>query len=105
MALNFVGQTLPLLALVTVNGLLLASVALSVLCGLAFFRLFFSDLSDFLECIRYWFQPDIISFFRGEWGEDQWCTMKLFLFLVLSAAPGFAAYYQFPKWFPGFLHA
>ncbi len=56
------------------------------------FRVFFDDLSDFLECVGYWFTPDIISLFRGEWAEDQWAEAKLFLYLGLSFGVGALTY-------------
>ena len=64
------------------------------------FRPFFGDLSGFGECIRYWLRPDIFSFFRGEWDEDRWAELKLFVWVALSAITGFAAYYKLPKLFP-----
>ena len=49
------------------------------------YRLFFNTHDDFFEAIRHWFTPDIISAFRGEWGEDQWNELKLFLWLGIGA--------------------
>jgi hypothetical protein len=55
-------------------------------------RLFFDDWADFLECVRFWFTPDWISLFRGEWGEDRWDTFKLAIFLLLCALTVFSEY-------------
>jgi hypothetical protein len=45
----------------------------------------FKDWGDFWECVKFWLTPDIISLFRGEWIEDQWAQMKLFVWLALCA--------------------
>jgi hypothetical protein len=41
------------------------------------YRMFFKTHDDFFEAVRHCFTPDIISAFRGEWGQDQWNEMKL----------------------------
>ena len=46
-------------------------------------RFFFGDWESFLRCVRFWFTPDALSFFRGEWDEDRWSEMKLGLFFLL----------------------
>jgi hypothetical protein len=45
----------------------------------------FKDWDNFWDCIKFWLTPDIISLFRGEWIEDQWAQMKLFVWLALCA--------------------
>jgi hypothetical protein len=45
----------------------------------------FKDWDNFWDCIKFWLTPDIISLFRGEWIEDQWAQMKLFVWLTLCA--------------------
>jgi hypothetical protein len=69
------------------------------------FRPFFQDFSGFGECIRYWFQPDLWSLFRGEWLEDQWAQLKLFLWVAISAVAGVAAYFKLPTLLPVFFPA
>jgi len=46
----------------------------------------FSDWGEFWECVRFWLTPDVISLFRGEWGEDWWAEMKLGVFSLACAA-------------------
>ncbi len=46
----------------------------------------FDGWAGFLECVKYWLMPDIISLARGEWGEDAWAEMKLLYWIVLCAA-------------------
>lgn len=61
--------------------------------GLALsFRLFFKNGSDFWDTIRLLFTPDIVSMFRGEGVEDQWATLKFFVWLLVSAAFAFGGY-------------
>lgn len=56
------------------------------------FKFFFGDVNGFWECIRFWFTPDILSLFRGEWHEDQWSELKLGCWILSGVACGFAAY-------------
>ena len=71
---------------------LMVAIAVGILTALLLFRVFFSDLSEFGECLRFYFQPDWISAFRGEWVEDKWSTMKLFVWLCLSGCAGIFFY-------------
>ncbi len=45
--------------------------------------LFFDDWNDFLECVRYWLMPDLISMFHGVFMNDFWGTTKLVIFAML----------------------
>ena len=60
-------------------------------------RLTFGCMEDFLECVRYWLTPDIISMFRGEYGEDFWGELKLFWWLALCVG-AVAAEYALIHW-------
>jgi hypothetical protein len=46
---------------------------------------FFGSWSCFAESVRYFFTPDIISLFRGEWEDDQWAQLKLVFFILTCA--------------------
>jgi hypothetical protein len=76
-----------------------ASIAVALLVAWLLFRVFFDDFADFVESIGYWFTPDIISLFRGEWAEDQWASMKLFLYGALCIGSGFATSFGLHKLF------
>jgi hypothetical protein len=67
-----------------------ASILIGLLMAWLLFRFFFDDFGDFMECIRFWLTPDIVSLFRGEWMENEWATMKVFLYFGLSVGSGFA---------------
>ncbi len=45
----------------------------------------FDDLDGFVECVKYWIKPDILSWIQGEHAEDWWSEMKLFIWIALSA--------------------
>ncbi len=47
------------------------------------FNLIFSSSDDFNESVRYFFTPDIISLFRGEYWKDRLSQFKLGIFLFL----------------------
>jgi hypothetical protein len=74
---------------------IIAGIAVLVL----FFKPVFGDAGCFWECVRFWLTPDILSLFRGEWGEDWWAEMKLGVWLFCGGAIGFAVYCGVSKLF------
>ena len=81
--------------------LLLISIGLALAMAAALYRLFFRDFADFIDCVRFWFQPDLISILRNEWQQDMWGTMKLGVWLSISVLMGIAAFSKLPDLFPG----
>lgn len=69
----------------------------AILCGLVvaavLWKPFFGDWENFSECVRYWFTPDIVSLFNGEYGEDWWAEMKLGAWIVISVLFGISGYH------------
>ena len=80
--------------------LLWISIGAAVAVAAALYRLFFKDFSDFVECLRYYFQPNFISWLRGEWQEDWWASLKLGVWMTLSIVMGLATMYKLPHFFP-----
>ena len=72
------------------------SVILAILGGSAvgymLYKLLFDTLDEFMDCVRFWFTPDIISLFRGQYYEDAWAEMKLILWLAISTGSGYGIY-------------
>src|SRR5437762_14327389 len=62
--------------------LVFANIAVYVLIG----WMIFGTWGNFFEAVRFWFTPDIISLFRGEYWEDRWESMKLGFWLLGCAA-------------------
>jgi hypothetical protein len=60
--------------------------------GKLLFRLFFTDMEDFFDCVRLAFTPDIVSMFRGEYGEDLAQSFKLGIYLFAVIASGAATF-------------
>lgn len=56
------------------------------------FRLFFDDSSDFWNCVRFSFTPDLFSLFRGEYFEDIAKSFKLSLYLIVIGLGAYLAY-------------
>ena len=71
-------------------------ILLSILAAVAAlkfsFSWFFDDRDDLMESIRFWFTPDIISIFRGEFWQDEWSSFKLIIWLMIGIAIGFATH-------------
>lgn len=80
--------------------LLCISIVAAVLVAAALYRLFFTDSADFLECLRFYFTPNIISWFRGEARQDRRASAKLGLWASISVAMGVAVQYKLPQFFP-----
>lgn len=64
-----------------------------VISGLAtmalLFKPFFGSFEEFGECIRYWFTPDIFSWFSGEGMDGFWAELKLAAWGISGLAVGF----------------
>lgn len=73
---------------------LFLSIAAAIVMASLLFRVFFSDWDDFLECVRFYFTPDLISAFRGEWLEDQVGQFKLGIYAVICIGTGVAVYWK-----------
>ena len=54
------------------------------------FKWIFGDWAEFLECVKYWFTPDIISLFRGsdEYWRDHMSEFKLGGWFILAIGSG-----------------
>ncbi len=72
------------------------TILLSILAVLVVLRLtfnwFFDDLDDLMEAVKLWFTPEIITVFRGKWGDEMWAELKIFVWLVLGVAAGFSVH-------------
>ena len=68
------------------------SIAVGLGTAAALWMLFFSDLDDFLECIRFWLTPDLWSWYKDEASEDWWAELRFGLWLLISAGVGLAVY-------------
>ena len=77
--------------------ILALSILVGVVIAVALFRLFFKDFGDFLECVRFYLTPNIISMFRGELAEDWWGSTKLGVWIAVSIGMGFVAHYKFEQ--------
>lgn len=53
------------------------------------FRPFFNDKEDFIECVKFWFTPNILSAFRGKYSEDLWAELKLLVWLAMGFGAGY----------------
>ena len=58
------------------------------LAGRGIYRLLFENWDDFCECLKYSVTPDIVSMFRGEYGQDFTQSLKLSLFLFMTFGSG-----------------
>lgn len=72
------------------------AIILSILSGgitaAMLFYLLFGDWEEFVECVRFWFTPELWSALKGEWHDDVWAEIKLLIFFGLSIAVGILTY-------------
>lgn len=59
----------------------------------AFFRLFFDDLRDLIEHLKFLFIPDLLSAFRGDYDIDRNSSFKILIYIGLTIGPGLLTYY------------
>ena len=59
------------------------------------YKVIFGDLHELGRSIKFWLTPNIISWFRGEWSEDRWASLKLGLWLGVCAGAVFLEYKLF----------
>lgn len=50
----------------------------------------FKDWADFFDAIGYWFKPDILSAFHGDYWEDVWAEIRLGILLLVTGGAGVA---------------
>jgi hypothetical protein len=67
-----------------------ASITFVLLLGL--FRIFFQDLRDFIDHLKFLFIPDLLSALRGEYDEDRVSSFKIVIYLGISIGPGLVTY-------------
>ncbi|CAM2009341.1 hypothetical protein [Acanthopleuribacter pedis] len=72
--------------------------ASAVIIWLFMFQILFGSWTDFKEALRYGITPDIISMFRGDFGEDLWAEFRLTLWLLSGPAAGFGVYVMVSQW-------
>ncbi len=68
------------------------SIAAGLFTAALLFKVFFKDKDDFIECVKFWLTPDIISAFRGEYFDDYWAECKLLIWGGISAAISYGSY-------------
>ena len=66
------------------------------------FKCFFDDWSDFLSCIVDFFEPEWLSYFRGDWSEQNRNSFKFTVWVALSIGACVLVYTQLPHFFPRF---
>ncbi len=76
---------------------IIGGVVVAVTIAALTFRMFFEDLQGFVESVKYYFQSDWISMFRGELEEDRSSTLKLVAWALLSGGCGIIIYFWLLK--------
>ena len=70
----------------------IAAIIFAGFVGKFLFRHLFADMEDFWDCVRHAFTPDIISMFRGEYGEDLANSFRLGVFALGCFLSGLATF-------------
>ena len=61
---------------------LILAILASLITAFLLFRVFFETLDELIDCIKFWFTPDIISWLRGQSTEDWWAELKIIVWLA-----------------------
>lgn len=72
--------------------LLFGSIILAIPLYIGIGCLFFDNWQDFLEHLRYLYQPWWLSALRGEFYEDQWAGLKMLFYFIFCAATATTVY-------------
>ena len=46
-----------------------------------------------MECVKFWFTPDCVSFFHEEYFKDLKVKLRIWLWIILSFIAGYAVYF------------
>lgn len=65
---------------------------------LLFGKAVFDDWDGFVECVKYWLMPDIISWLNGEGVDDWWAELKLWWWLAGCAVVVVGKWYALTSW-------
>jgi len=79
--------------------IMLTSVLIGLVTAGVLFRVFFDNVAEFLDCLRLYITPEIISAFRGEWQESSWAYLKVLIYFGLSIGSGFLAHHSLARFF------
>jgi hypothetical protein len=72
---------------------LIAAFVVAFFVGKLAYRLLFEDSTDFWECVRFSFTPNIFSLFKGQYFEDVGKSFKFGLFLAVTIGSGVLTYH------------
>ena len=67
------------------------AVLIGLITATVLYILLFEDWDECLECVQFWFTPEIISALRGKYWEDVWAETKILLWLGISVMAGVSA--------------
>ena len=56
-------------------------------------RMFYGSWGDFLEALRYLYQPGWLSLLRGEYDKDSWETLVFYIYVGLCGLIGYGSYH------------
>jgi hypothetical protein len=79
----------------TIINLLFKSAAVCVPLYYLFWKFLFRSWDDFLDDLKYYYQPFWLSALRGEFGDDFYASLKLYFFLLLCGGSTFLVYRKF----------
>lgn len=79
------------------------SIVLGVIAGAAvmalLFKPLFGDKEEFIDCVKFWITPDLLSLLFGEYCKDRWSELKLGLWIFCGVMSGVGVYTGLMKLF------
>lgn len=52
---------------------------LNIPCYVLVGKAVFGSWDEFVDAVRFWLTPDLLSAIRGDWADDFWAEMKLWV--------------------------
>lgn len=74
---------------------ILVAIVSAVIVGYMLFSVLFETKEEFIDCVKFWFTPDIVNLIRGQFYEDYWAEFKLWLWVAGTAGIGYGTYSLF----------
>jgi hypothetical protein len=72
-----------------------AAIFSGIVTAYLLFSVIFESNEEFIECVKFWFTPDIFSNFKRQFYENHWAEFKIFIWVGCSVSIGYGVHSLF----------